>query len=343
VLRASGVVLRNANQESAATGATRKPESLLLSGTLTDMNMSKFVMADKSLFTELIGDIFPDVAAQIKRNPHPEVEAMVDERLTKKNLVKKDDFVLKIIQLYETSQVRHGFMVVGNAGCGKTTIYQTLTEALSECGEKIKFEIRKMNPKAITGTEMFGTINSVGEWEEGIFSNIWKKVNSKNNKFNSWIQCDGPVDAIWIENLNTVLDDNKVLTLANAERIPMSDSVKMTCEVDNLRNASPATVSRNGIVYVSDTDLYWEPLFTTWVNDRLDRGEQMTSCHPDEGKWVPHLVNKFFKHKSFDNQASVDPKQKSVFNFIRKGFKYVMESPEVVRVTQMINLLTACL
>jgi hypothetical protein len=67
------------------------------------MNMSKFVMADKSLFTELIGDIFPEVAAQIKRNPHPEVEEQVDIRLTKKNLVKKDDFVLKIIQLYETS------------------------------------------------------------------------------------------------------------------------------------------------------------------------------------------------------------------------------------------------
>jgi hypothetical protein len=104
------------------------------------------------------------------------------------------------------------------------------------------------------------------------------------------------------------LDDNKVLTLANAERIPMLDTTKMTCEVDNLRNASPATVSRNGIVYVSDTDLYWEPLFHTWVADRFDKEEQIQFCHNDEKQWVTQLVNKYFKDRRFDNTVSTDPK-----------------------------------
>jgi dynein heavy chain len=51
-----------------------------------------------------------------------------------------------------------------------------------------------------------------------------------------------------------------MLTLANAERIPMSDTTKMTFECENLNNASPATVSRAGIIYVSPDDLGTDPL-----------------------------------------------------------------------------------
>ena len=118
---------------------------------------------------------------------------------------------------------------------------------------------------------MYGVMNTVtGEWIPGVFSQIWKKCNDKKNKHASWIVCDGPVDAIWIENLNTVLDDNKILTLANAERIPMIELTKMVFEVENLNNASPATVSRCGIVYVSESDLNWEPLIETWLKDRIE-------------------------------------------------------------------------
>jgi dynein heavy chain len=147
-------------------------------------------------------------------------------------------------------------MVVGTVGCGKTTIMNTLTEALTECGSQHK-QVR-MNPKSFTGQQMYGVMNTVtGEWVPGVYSQIWKQCNDKKKKHVSWIVCDGPVDAIWIENLNTVLDDNRILTLANAERIPMTDNCKMTFEVENLNNASPATVSRCGIIYVSTTDLSW--------------------------------------------------------------------------------------
>lgn len=206
------------------------------------------------------------------------------------NLVDKQEWFIKIIQLYETSIVRHGFMLVGPAGCGKTTIMNTLTDALTNNG--LTHKITRMNPKSITGQQMYGVMNTVtGEWIPGVFSEIWKKSNDKKNKHTSWIVCDGPVDAIWIENLNTVLDDNKILTLANAERIPMSDNCKMVFEVENLNNASPATVSRCGIVYVSESDLSWSPLIDTWIRDRQ---ETKTYCNPEEGNWMGELSDKYF-------------------------------------------------
>ena len=189
-------------------------EEMIMARTLRDMNLSKFVAQDIPLFQQLLKDIFPN-QTKIPKKEYKDVEGAVRRLLKEKSLMDEPSWFIKIIQLYETSLVRHGFMVVGTVGCGKTTIMNILTEALTEITNQHK--LFRLNPKSITGQQMYGVMNNVtGEWIPGVFSKIWEKCNAKSNKHTSWIVCDGPVDAIWIENLNTVLDDNRILTLANA-------------------------------------------------------------------------------------------------------------------------------
>jgi dynein heavy chain len=199
-------------------------------------------------------------------------------------LQKVEDWYKKIIQLYETSLVRHCIMVVGTAGCGKTTIYKTLLKAMSEIKGNPKHGLTILNPKAVTDAQLYGKLDATtSEWVPGILAEIWKRVNNKTNKNTTWILCDGPVDAIWIESMNTVLDDNRMLTLANGERMPMSDTTKLTFEVKDLNNASPATVSRAGIIYVDQDNLGWIPLIETWS---VDREENKETSHQDEKTWL---------------------------------------------------------
>jgi dynein heavy chain len=87
----------------------------------------------------------------------------------------------------------------------------------------------------------------------------------KETHMMKWVILDGDVDPEWIETMNTVMDDNKVLTLVSQERIPMTDSMRLVLEVSNLSQASPATVSRGGVLFVNITDIGWETYFNSWL------------------------------------------------------------------------------
>jgi len=256
---------------------------------------------------------------------HEAVEKQVKIFCLDQNLQIIPQWKLKIIQLYETSLVRHGIMVVGSAGCGKTTIFNILLKSL-EAAQGVRYKSEIINPKSVTNAQLFGEQSaSTGEWVPGVLAEIWKKVNNKQNKHTSWIICDGPVDAIWIESMNTVLDDNRMLTLANAERIPMADSTKMTFEVENLNNASPATVSRAVIIFVSPEDLSWRPLVDTWCEDR---DKEKSYANPEEKNWVREFVVKYIEKTKMLREIS-------------SKYLYMMQTPAVVRATMLLNLLEA--
>ncbi|XP_054550811.1 dynein axonemal heavy chain 14 isoform X4 [Talpa occidentalis] len=100
---------------------------------------------------------------------------------------------------------------------------------------------------------------------DNIFEKIEKEGKIPENFDWQWIILDGPVDASWVENINSMLDETGMLCLANSERIALTEKIRVIFEVDTLSQASPAIVSRCAIVYMDPIDLGWEPYIKSWL------------------------------------------------------------------------------
>ena len=293
------------------------PEMVIVMRTLRDMNLSKMVSQDEPIFLSLITDLFPNL--KLEKTGYPELEKAIEERIEVEKLVNHPPWFMKIIQLYETQEVRHGIMVLGPSGVGKSECIGVLMRALTQTGRPHK-EFR-MNPKSINDGQMFGRLDvSTNDWNDGIFSALWRRTMKGKKGENFWIVLDGPVDPNWIENLNSVLDDSKILTLANGDRLNLPPTVKLVFEPENLDNASPATVSRCGMVYMSSDGLDWPPMLESWIKKKKMKGDEAT-----------HLAKLFFG--SFSN----------IYKWATANLKFVMNVLQVHMLQTMFTLLEALL
>lgn len=193
---------------------------------------------------------------------------------------------------------------------GKSAVWKNLADALSSQAMDFTTIWQQVDPKAISSDELCGWENlKTKEWRDGVLSSMFRNMVKNWGKFTDkqkykWVVMDGDVDPEWIESLNTVMDDNKVLTLVSNERIPLTPEMRLIIEVANLRNATPATVSRGGVLFINDGDIGWTPFFESWKaqfkKDEKKKDEYAVTAYTLA---LSHYVNDSFlemMHFNFD-------------------------------------------
>ena len=291
-------------------------EDLIVLSAVIDVNLPKFNSNDIPLFMGITQDLFPGI--EPPTSDYGPLIPMIKSVARRRGLQTTKEFIGSTLQLYETVQVRHGLMVVGQAYSGKTSCIQCLQQAMTEIKQEdypAKVNTYTLNPKSVASTQLFGSFDpNTHEWTDGVLAIIYRNVSKDLCGDMNWIVFDGPVDTLWIESMNTVLDDNKKLCLVSGEIIKMSDYMRMIFEPADLEEASPATVSRVGVVFTEPERLGAQVLVDSWV-EKVDGyvyadpvEEEATSPEAEENKQSSEQGSPAGSPKNSPRSAKSSPK-----------------------------------
>ncbi|XP_078516318.1 cytoplasmic dynein 1 heavy chain 1 [Lissotriton helveticus] len=279
--------------------AENLPEQEILIQSVCETMVPKLVAEDIPLLFSLLSDVFPGV--QYHRGEMTALREELKKVCQEMYLTYGDGeevggmWVEKVLQLYQIAQINHGLMMVGPSGSGKTMAWRVLLKALERL-EGVEGVAHIIDPKAISKDHLYGTLDpNTREWTDGLFTHVLRKIidNVRGElQKRQWIIFDGDVDPEWVENLNSVLDDNKLLTLPNGERLSLPPNVRIMFEVQDLKYATLATVSRCGMVWFSEDVLSTDMIFNNFLarvrSIPLDEGEdeaqRMRKGKEDEGE-----------------------------------------------------------
>nr|CAD7408566.1 unnamed protein product [Timema poppensis] len=281
--------LRGETNIDEASIAENLPEQEILIQSVCETMVPKLVAEDIPLLFSLLSDVFPNVGYTRAEMAGQSISYSTRDKCMLctglKEQIRKvcqEEYLVcgegeeqggawmeKVLQLYQICNLNHGLMMVGPSGSGKSTAWKILLKAL-ERFEGTEGVAHVIDPKAISKEALYGVLDpNTREWTDGLFTHILRKiidnVRGEINK-RQWIIFDGDVDPEWVENLNSVLDDNKLLTLPNGERLSLPPNVRVMFEVQDLKYATLATVSRCGMVWFSEDVLSTEMIFENYMS-----------------------------------------------------------------------------
>ncbi|NXA12552.1 DYHC2 protein, partial [Sapayoa aenigma] len=280
VLRGCGSLLHQLKKSDAKQEIN---ESHLVVQALRLNTTSKLTFADCARFDALVKDVFPGI--DFKDVEYAELTTALHQVFEEANLEIINTQIKKALELYEQLRQRMGVVIVGPSGGGKSTLWRMLKTALGKTGKVVKQYT--MNPKAMPRHLLLGRIDvDTREWSDGVLTNSARQVVREPRDITSWIICDGDIDPEWIESLNSVLDDNRLLTMPSGERIQFGSNVNFIFETHDLSCASPATISRMGMIFLSDEDTDRNALIKSWLRS------QPEECRYNLENWIGDYFEK---------------------------------------------------
>eukprot|EP00755_Sulcionema_specki_P032815 Sspe_Gene.20010::Locus_7312_Transcript_1_1_Confidence_1.000_Length_13148::g.20010::m.20010/K10408/DNAH; dynein heavy chain, axonemal len=249
-------------------------EEMVLMRALREFNLPKITPSDLDTFLELIQDLFPTLTMPDPDRGDAELDAAMRNHCTQAGYQAEEGLLAKCLQLRSLLNVRHCGFILGPPAAGKTVCWKTLVHSIGDSVYHV------LNPKAVSVGDLFGYVDQKSkEWMDGVAAHLIRHLASAEFRHPSsdklttaslpshrWIIFDGDLDTEWIESMNSVMDDNKVLTIASNDRIPILDSMRLLFEITSLQHATPATVSRAGMLYVSLSDIGWSPYLQTFFD-----------------------------------------------------------------------------
>jgi dynein heavy chain 2 len=300
ILRGCGNLLQNTKRNNGGQKVSAQTEANLVVQALRVNTLSKLTFSDGIRFDALVIDIFQKV--DFKDIEYDTLSSALREVCSENNLSVSELQIKKSLELYEQLRQRMGVVVVGPSGSGKSTLSKILRLAMAKIGQVVKTYV--MNPKAMPRTQLLGNIDmDTREWTDGVLTFASRQVIKEPIEIQSWIVCDGDIDPEWIESLNSVLDDNRLLTMPSGERIQFGPNVNFMFETHDLTFASPATISRMGMIFLSDEDTDVKALVSSWLNKKDPKDKALLSPWIEDYfykalEWILKQVMQTFEHSN---------------------------------------------
>ncbi|KAL2143584.1 hypothetical protein VTI28DRAFT_10234 [Corynascus sepedonium] len=267
VLVSSGGLKRARLNSDGTLGAEEVVEPEIIVQSIRETIAPKLIKSDVEVMMGIEEVCFPGVK-YVPANL-AKLEDAIRRLAAERHLVVNELWMTKVLQLYQIQKIHHGVMMVGNSGSGKSAAWRLLLDALQQV-ENVEGVSHVIDSKVMSKEALYGNLDSTTrEWTDGLFTSILRKIvdnlRGEDTK-RHWIVFDGDVDPEWVENLNSVLDDNKLLTLPNGERLNLPSNVRIMFEVENLKYATLATVSRCGMVWFSEDTVTPEMMVANYLD-----------------------------------------------------------------------------